>query len=157
MVSAPSQACQGLQHMPPNPWCPLHNKNRPVNGARTLSVHPCQPQTDPNPPHSSSSPPNSFTAGWHWLSTFGKWTQGRLEKDEVKCAFLSLLKVGVKENLCCAVLCCVATEVHQMQGGFTFFSRWKQVKRHGIPHAISCLDRLSEIEFLRWMDGRTDW
>lgn len=36
IVSAPSQSCQGLQHMPPNPWCPLHNKQRSVNGARTL-------------------------------------------------------------------------------------------------------------------------
>lgn len=36
MVSAPSQSCQGLQHMPPNPWCPLHNKQRPLNGVRTL-------------------------------------------------------------------------------------------------------------------------
>lgn len=39
IVSALSQACQGLQHMPPNPWRLLHGKQRLANGGMILYMY----------------------------------------------------------------------------------------------------------------------
>lgn len=115
MVSAPSQSCQGLQHMPPNPWCPLHNKNRPVNGARTLSVHPCQPQTDLNPLVLLTT---KWLHGWMTLTQYN-WEM-ETGKTGTRWGEMCLL-ISQGQGQRKSVLCCVATEVHWIQGVFFFF------------------------------------